>query len=84
MAKKQHFVLVLNLEKMEELKIQEKTFCWWERNQRPNSVLERIREPYETLFKKWNPKAAVKVEKFYSDVNIPKLFQNQAKLEKKI
>ena len=56
MAKKQHFVLVLNLEKMEELKIQEKTFCWWERNQRPNSVLEHIREFCETLFKKWKQK----------------------------
>ena len=43
-------------------------------------ILEHIREFYETLFKTREQKTKIEMEKFFSDVDIPKLFRNQAKL----
>ena len=43
-------------------------------------ILEHIREFYETLLKTREQKTAIKMEKFFISVNIPKLSENQAKL----
>ena len=43
-------------------------------------ILEHIREFYETLFKTREQKTKIEMEKFFSDVDIPKLSRNQAKL----
>ena len=43
-------------------------------------ILEHIREFYETLFKTWEQKTEIEIEKFFSNVDIPKLSENQAKL----
>ena len=43
-------------------------------------ILEHLREFYKTLFKTWEQKTAIEMEKNFSDVGIPKLPENQAKL----
>ena len=43
-------------------------------------ILEHIREFYETLFKTREQKTEIEMEKFFSDVDIPKLSENQVKL----
>ena len=43
-------------------------------------ILEHIREFYETLFKTREQKTKIEMEKFFSDVDIPKLSENQVKL----
>ena len=43
-------------------------------------ILEHIGEFYETLFKTWEQKTTMEMETFFSDADIPKLSENQAKL----
>ena len=43
-------------------------------------ILEHIREFYETLFKTQEQKTEIKMKNFFSDVDIPKLSENQTKL----
>ena len=43
-------------------------------------ILEHIREFYETLFKTREQKTEIEMENFFSDVDIPKLSENQIKL----
>ena len=43
-------------------------------------ILEHIRKFYETLFKTWEQKTEIEMEHFFSDVDIPKLSENQVKL----
>ena len=42
-------------------------------------ILEHIREFYKTLFKTWKQKTERKTENFFSNFDIPKLSENQAK-----
>ena len=42
-------------------------------------ILEHIREFYKTLFKTWKQETVIEMETFFSDVDIPKLFENQVK-----
>ena len=43
-------------------------------------ILEHIREFYETLFKTQEQKTKIEMEIFFSDLDIPKLSENQVKL----
>ena len=43
-------------------------------------IPEHIREFFETLFKTREQKTEMEMENFFSDVDIPKLSENQAKL----
>ena len=43
-------------------------------------ILEHMREFYETFFKTWEQKTEIEMEIFFSDVDTPKLSENQAKL----
>ena len=47
-------------------------------------ILEHIREFYETLLKTREQKSAIEMEIFFSDVDIPKLSENQGNLVRKI
>ena len=47
-------------------------------------ILEHIREFYETLLKTREQKSAIEMEIFFSDVDIPKLSENQGNFVRKI
>ena len=47
-------------------------------------ILKHIREFYETLPKTREQKSAIEMEIFFSDVDIPKLSENQGNLVRKI
>ena len=50
------------------------------KNTNQTHILEHIREFYKTLFIKRKQNTAIEMGSFFNDVDIPKLFENLAKL----